>query len=476
MRTFFMIKDLTKGNIFKNILIFSLPIIIGLLIQQLYNLADSIIVGQYIGEDGIAAIGTTGSINILIIALGNGITGGFAIIVGQKFGAKDEAGVKKSIGHAISLSLIICLILTIVALSISKQLLTLLQVPSSIYQWSYDYITWIYIGIFSIVGYNLISSILRALGNSLVPLIFLILASIINVGLDILFVGVFRLGVGSAALATVISQTISGVLSFIYAFKKYPLIRVSFRDFILEKKESFDQLKNGLPMGFQYSLISLGIIVVQTTINSFATPGDSSIIAAFATAGRIEGFFIVPFWGIGAAMTAYMAQNYGAKNLNGIKMGMRIAVILTVLVTIFASTTLFFLGRYGVYIFISEPSENILYYLDLYFKITPLFYLFLGFILTFRSVLQGMGDSWFNLSVGLLELASRALIIYFFAEQFGYYIVYFAGTLTWVVTALAFIIRFFYFLWKKQKFDFFISKPHPDLPPPEVAYDIPLTY
>lgn len=471
-----MIKDLTKGNVFKNILLFSLPIILGLLIQQLYNLADSVVVGNYIGEDGIAAIGTTGSINFLIIALGTGITGGFAIIIGQKFGAKDYEGMKKSIGNAFSLSIIICVILTAVALAASRPLLDLLRVPANIYEWSYDYITWIYIGIFSIVGYNLISSILRALGNSVIPLIFLVIASLVNVGLDILFVGVWKLGVGSAALATVISQTISGVLSFIYAFAKYPIIRISVADLILEKKEALKQLGNGLPMGFQFSLISLGIIAVQSAINSFATPTDTSIIAAFATSGRIEGFFIIPFWGIGSAMTAYMAQNYGARNLAGIRKGMKVAMMLTVMTAVFAFVILFFFGRYGVYAFINDPSDNLLYYLNLYFRIVPGFYIFLGMILTYRSSLQGLGDSLFNLGMGILELVSRIFIVTVFSPVFGYYAVYFSGTITWIVTAASLVARYYHLTGKKIRNDFLRDKEKPVPADQELVVDIPLTY
>jgi len=450
-----MTHDLTKGNIFKNILRFSLPIIIGLIIQQLYNLVDSVIVGQFIGEDGIAAIGTTASINFLIVALGTGTTGGFAIVIAQKFGAKDYQGMKKSVGNSITLAIILCAILTVIALTSTRSLLNLLGVPADIYEWSYQYITWIYIGIFTIVGYNMISSILRAIGNSITPLIFLSIASVINVGLDLLFVGVLRLGVGSAALATVISQAISGIGSYIYAIKKYPILRVTLKDLMLEKKEALRQISNGLPMGLQFSIISLGIVAIQSVINSFAGPSDNSIITAFATCARIEGIIIVPFWGGGAAMAAYMGQNYGARNKIGIEKGLKIANRLSFGIAVMCAVLLIPLGPLMINLFVDNPSTNLIHYSRIYFWTMPPFYIFLGMILVYRNSLQGLGDATFALFGGVVELVMRSLVAYGLAPLIGYYAVFLSNPITWTFTALFFLGRYVFFMKKKTRVKYF---------------------
>jgi len=452
-----MTHNLTKGNIYRNILLFSLPIIVGLIIQQLYNLVDSVIVGHFIGEDGIAAIGTTAAINFLIVALGTGTTGGFAIVIAQKFGARDYPGVKKSVGNAITLAIILCAILTVVALSSTRNLLNLLNVPDDIFAWSYDYITWIYIGIFSIVGYNLITSILRALGNSVTPLIFLAIASGINVGLDILFVGVFTMGVGGAALATVISQTLSGIGSYIYAFIRYPILRVTFKELILEKKEAMHQLANGLPMGLQFSIISIGIVAIQSVINSFAVPNDNSIITAFATSARIESIIIIPFWGLGAAMSAYMGQNFGARNQEGIVKGLKIAKHLAFGLAVLCAAILMPLGPLMVNLFIKEPSVNLMMYSRLYFWMIPPSYISVGLILIYRNTLQGLGDSTFALIGGILELVLRVAVAYGLAPVIGYYAVFLSNPITWTITAAFFIWRYHFLIKDKIKKQYFLE-------------------
>ncbi len=450
-----MTRDLTKGNIYRNIILFSLPIIIGLVIQQLYNLVDSVIVGHFIGEDGIAAIGTTAAINFLIVALGTGTTGGFAVIIAQKFGAKDYDGLKKSVGNSITLAFILCAILTVIALSSTSNLLHLLNVPDDIFAWSYEYITWIYIGIFTIVGYNLISSILRALGNSITPLVFLALASVINVGLDILFVGVFRMGVGGAALATVISQALSGIGSYIYAFIRYPILRVTVKELILEKKEALHQLGNGLPMGLQFSIISIGIVAIQSVINSFAVPNDNSIITAFATSARIEAIIIVPFWGLGAAMASYMGQNYGARNKEGIVKGLKIAKRMAFGLALFCAAILMPLGPLMINLFVEEPSTNLLMYARLYFLIIPPFYIAVGLILIYRNTLQGLGDATYVLFGGILELIIRVSVAYGLAPIIGYYAVFLSNPITWTITAFFFMWRHHFFIKEKIRKNYF---------------------
>jgi putative MATE family efflux protein len=451
-----MTHDLTKGNIYKNITWFALPIILGLIIQQLYNLVDSVIVGQFFGEDGIAAIGTTASINGLIVALGTGTTGGFAIVIAQKFGAKDYIGLKKSVGNAISLAVILCAILTIAALVSTRPLLDVLNVPANIYEWSYEYITWIYIGIFTIVGYNMITAILRSVGNSVTPLIFLSIASVINVGLDLLFVGVLRLGVGSAALATVISQAISGIGCYIYAFKRYPILQITFHDLYLERKEAWRQIENGLPMGLQFSIICIGIIAVQSVINSFATPTDNSIITAFTACVRIESIVIVPFWGVGAAMAAYMGQNYGARNKESIVKGLKIANRLALLIALFCLAVLMPFGPLMINLFVRTPSANLLQYARTYFWIIPPFYASLGTILVYRNSLQGLGDAKFALFGGIIELVFRVLTAYGLAPLIGYYAVFLSNPITWTVTAVFFVLRYFFFM-KKMREQFFLQ-------------------
>lgn len=446
---------MTKGNIGKQITYFALPILLGLIVQQIYALSDTVIVGQYYGENGISAIGTTGSISNLIVSLGAGSTAGFAIIIAQKFGSKDYQGLKKSVGNSIVLTIIIALILTTIALIFSKVFLNLLLVPTEIFNDSLGYINAIYFGIFFVLGYNLITSILRSIGDSIFPLIFLCLSAVINIGLDLLFIAVFKFGIPSAGYATIISQGISAVVSFIYGFIKFPLIRLKFNDFILEKKEVLLLLGNGLPMGFQYSIINIGLIAIQRTINGFATREDTSIIASFTFTSKIDGFLVCPFNGLSIAMASFCGQNYGAKNFERLKKGIIFTTIIGVFYSFIATLVIFFFGIKFIPLMVNEQeiTPNLIYYTSLYFKINPWFFIPLLLILLYRNALQGMGDNIMPLFGGLLELVSRVGIAIGLPFLFGYYALYISNPVTWILTSILFTIRLIFFM-KRVKIKF----------------------
>jgi len=445
-----MSRDLTKGSIAKSILIFSIPIFIGLIVQQFYSIVDGIVAGHIYGEAAIAAVGTTSSINSLIINLGAGATAGFSIVISQKFGAKNFDGMRKSIGNSITLTLIIGAILTALAVSFAKPILHLISVPENIFDDAYSYVLPIYIGIILTLGYNLATSMLRAIGNSLTPLLILIGASLINLGLDALFLAVFKMGVKGTGWATLISQGLACIVTFIYAFCKYKMLRVSFKDLKLEKKESLNQLSYALPMGFQYSITSIGMIAVQRLINSFSVE-EPALIAAFSTCGKIQGVLVTPIWGMGTVMAAYAGQNYGARDYDRLVKGIKFGLIFNAAYAIFCSVVLILVGRYFLHIFVTDPSPNLIKYANEYFYIVPPFYVFVSIILVLRNSIQGMKDKLFPMLGGVLELASRIAISFLLVKAISYYAAYVADPITWFVASIFFIIRTKIYMKKVKK-------------------------
>ena len=279
-----MVQDLTSGKPLKQIMKFALPIFIGNVFQQLYSMVDTIIVGNTLGEAALAGVGATSAISFLVIGFVQGMTAGFSVKTSQYFGSRDEYNVKRSVATSFMLCAVLTVILTLISVFTTMPLLKLMKTPDEVIQYSYDYIVIIYAGLFATVFYNMVSSILRALGDSKVPLLFLIMASVINVGVDLLFIVVFKMGVAGAGWATVLSQLLSAIACLIYMFKKYDILKIKKEHFKTSWRFCYQHLAIGLPMALQYSIIAIGIMVQQSAVNVLGT----RYVSAYTAATKID--------------------------------------------------------------------------------------------------------------------------------------------------------------------------------------------
>ncbi|WP_209741411.1 MATE family efflux transporter [Clostridium tertium] len=438
-----MTKDMTTGNPVKLILLFSIPLLIGNIFQQFYSMVDTIIVGRFIGVDALAAVGSTGSMSFLINGFVVGLTSGFAVLVSQKFGAKDEEGLKKSVASALVLSLIATGVVTLVSVLLAKPMLHLMNTPDNIIDDANAYIIIIYAGTIATVVYNIIAGILRALGDSKTPLYFLIVASILNIVLDIIFIVNFSMGVAGAAWATIISQGVSGLLCIIYTYKKYKILRLKKEDFKVKSRVYKKHLKIGIPMALQFSITAIGIMTVQGALNVFG----SSAIAAYTAASKVLQIVMQPAITFGVTMATYCGQNLGAKNYIRIKEGVKKCTEISVITSIIAGIILVFGGKFFVGLFIENPDASILAYAQECLNYSAIFFIPLGLIFIYRNALQGMGESFVPMIAGAFELIARAVVAFTLPSFIGYTGICLADPVAWLSAAIPLGIYYF----KKMK-------------------------
>lgn len=317
--------DMTKGNPAKLIGRFIYPLILGNIFQQLYNMVDTIIVGQYLGPKALAAVGATGTIMFLILGFMSGLTTGFTILTSQRFGAGDEKGIRSSVANAILLSIIFTVLMTIISVIGMPGLLVLMQTPADIIHMSYDYIIVICYGMAFTILYNIMAAFLRAIGNSTLPLIFLSISAILNIFLDIFFIVILHSGVSGAAWATIISQGISGILCLLYIYFKVPILHVRPKDLRLDSHISKLQLMIAIPMALQFSITAMGAMIVQAALNRFG----SLVIASYTAASKVEQLVTQPFSAMGMTMATYAAQNKGVGDINRIVKGAKISNLMS---------------------------------------------------------------------------------------------------------------------------------------------------
>ncbi len=440
----FMELDMTKGNPLKLIVRFMVPLIIGNIFQQLYNMADTIIVGRYVGVGALAAVGSTGTIMFLIIGFMQGMTTGFTILTSQRFGSGDIAGLKKSVGNAAVLSAIVTVIGTLISVGCMDGLLKLMNTPADIFQDAKDYITIICIGLVCNILYNLLASILRAVGNSKVPLYFLVVAAVLNVFLDLFLIIQFDMGVAGAAWATVISQGVSGILCLIYIMKKVDLLHITKEDWKLDYYCVRNQLSIGIPMALQFSITAIGTILVQSALNMLG----SVAVAAYTAAGKVEQFVTQPFLAMGMTMATYCAQNTGVNDIRRIRKGVMIANIMSAIYGVVIAFVVVYAMPYLVRLFITGDAQQILDYAKTYIKISSAFFIPLGMIFIFRNVLQGCGYSFVPIMGGVIELLSRAVLAFIAARLMSFTGVCFANVAAWITAGGYLWIAYLYTMKK----------------------------
>lgn len=432
-------KDMTIGDPFKLILFYSIPLLLGNMFQQMYSMADTIIVGKLLGTNALAAVGTTGPMNFLVLGFVMGITSGFAVITAQRFGAKDENGVRRSVAMNIMLCIIIGLLCMVASLSTARFILRIINTPIEIFDDAAEYIIIIYIGIPATMLYNATACILRALGDSKSPLYFLIISSILNIILDIVLILYFDMGVAGAAWATVISQAFAGIISLIYMAIRFPILRIHHRDFTWDMWFAWQHLKIGLPMAFQFSITAIGVIILQGALNVFGPVK----IAAYTAAQKVEQLVTAAASTFGVTMANYAGQNLGAKNINRIKAGTWQCSILSVLFSIFAMFVVFVFPEQLTSLFIKGTQPDVINASRTYLRICGTFFPVLFLLFIYRNVLQSIGRGFMPLMAGVAELAARTIASYTLPGIFGYAGICIAGPLAWIAATIPLAIAYF---------------------------------
>lgn len=434
-----MTNDMTKGNPLKIFIWFSIPLLIGNIFQQLYSMVDTIIVGRFVGVDALAAVGSTGSMFFLVNGMVIGLTSGFSVLVSQKFGAKNETEIRKSVASNITLTLISAIIITVIALIVKRPLLDLMNTPKNIFEDANTYITIIYIGISTQIAYNMAAGILRALGDSKTPLYFLIISSIINIILDLVFIVKFKLGVAGAAYATNISQGLSAMLCLIYSYRKYQVLRLKKEDFKVEKDYYKTHLKIAIPMGLQFSVTGVGIIIVQGAVNVFG----SNVIASYTAASKVLQLVMQPLISFGVTIATYAGQNLGAKRFDRIKKGVKVMNKISIITSLIAGAILVLFSKYFVMLFIENPSAEIIGYTQEVLNYSAVFMIFLGFIFVYRNVLQGMGESFVPMMAGFYELAARSVVAFILPKFIGFTGICLADPIAWIAAAVPLMFTYY---------------------------------
>ncbi len=443
-----MERDMTVGSPGKMILQFTFPLFIGNVFQQLYNMADTIIVGKFVGANALAAVGSTGTIMFLIIGFLQGLTAGFTVPTAQKFGAGDLKSMRKTVGSAVILSAGVSVVMTVISMLGMKSLLHLLNTPSDIFDDAYAYIMVICGGIFAQVLYNLLASILRALGNSKIPLYFLILAAGLNVVLDLLFIVVFHMGAVGAAYATVISQGVSGMLCLIYIIKKVPVLKMEKDDWKMKGHLVKIQFGVGFPMALQYSITAIGSMMMQSALNILG----SVVIAGFTAGSKIEQLVTQAYVALGTTMATYSAQNMGAGKVDRIRKGFKNAMIIGTVYSVVTSIFVMTVGKYLTPLFLSENLGQIMGYVDIYLKCVGLFFIPLAVVNIFRNGIQGMGYGLLPMMAGVAELIGRGVVAIFASEKKSYVGVCMASPAAWILAGGLLLIMY-YFIMKNIKYN-----------------------
>lgn len=438
-------KTLTEGTPWKQILLFSIPIFWGNIFQLLYSLVDTKIVGSTLGTEALAAVGSVSTLHTLMTGFLNGLTLGFSLITAMCFGADQMKRLKKSFAMTIELGVLTTAVLVVALMFVLQPLLHLLNVPEEQFGMSYAYISVLIVGLFATVLYNLCANTLRAIGDSLTPLLFLILATVSNIGLDYLFILEFHMGVQGAAYATVLAQLISVVLCFVRISRKFPILHLQKSDFRPEKELIVEMYKSGLSMGLMSCLVSIGTIMLQSAINTFGT----TVIVAHTAARKVFEIMSLPMSVLGSAMATYCGQNYGAKRFDRIRQGIRasllIAAIWSVAVFIICHTVEGALIRFVA----STTDAEVIYWGSMYLKVDMSFIIVCGVIVILRNSMQGFGDRVVPVFSSCIELAGKIIFAFVFAPMFAYWGIIWAEPVVWIAMVIPLIVKVVHTLKKE---------------------------
>ena len=436
--------NMTHGNPTGLLLRFAIPMLIGNIFQQLYTLADSVIVGQFLGANALAAIGSTGSVTYLFFSVCNGISSGSSVVTSQYFGAGDDANTKRAIANAAYIMFTTALVMGIAAYLAAPGLLALMATPIEIRADATLYMRMSCIGVPLVAVYNYASSMLRALGDSKTPLYFLIFSCILNIVLDIFCVYNLGLGIFGAALATIIAQVVSGVGCLLYALRTNPYFKLTKEDMRPDKQVIGKSVKLGLPMALQWSLIAISTTALQAFVNTFGT----AVMAAFTTTNRIEGLVHMPYGSISAALATYAGQNYGAGDMKRVKEGLKNGMFLASIFTAVVMVVYLTMAEGIIGLFVKEQEV-----IDLgarALRLTSWFYIFLALIYMCRGILNGVGDALFALINGMVEVIVRVSTPFLLVliPGVGLWSIWWTTGITWTISAASCLWR--YLSWRKK--------------------------
>lgn len=433
-----MTKDLTTGSPLKLIITFTFPAFLGMLFQQFYNVVDTIIVGKLLGIGPLAGVGATGSLNFMVLGFCMGICNGFAIPIAQKFGAGDQVELRKFVANSLWLVAIIALVLTVPVCVYCRPILRVMNTPEDVFEYAYQYIFIIFLGIPAALLYNILAAILRSLGDSKTPVLFLALSSVLNIGLDIISIKLWGMGVDGTALATVISQGVSGVICFFYMKKRFTVLQMS-RE---ERRPDGAKMKRlcymGIPMGLQYSITAIGSLVIQATMNGFG----SVAVAGATAANRINGFLTCPIEALGASMAPYVGQNLGAGKLDRVSRGVIDASLCGFVSSGVLYVIIWLYGAQLTGIFLDAPDPAVTAYAVEFLRIVGAGYCLLTLVNVVRFSIQGLGFSVLAILSGVMEMIARCFAGLVIAPHIGFAAVAMGHPLAWLFADIFLIPAF----------------------------------
>lgn len=445
-----MIKDMTKGTPWKLIFAFMVPVCCGNIFQNFYNIVDSMIVGRFLGVEALAAVGSTGSINFLVIGWIVGMTSGFGIQLSQAFGANDE----KRLRHYLAMSAYLCIglafFMTAGLIIFNRSILQWMNTPEEIFYNTAKYIGIIYAGLPVTILYNMLATIARALGDSKTPLYFLVISSVLNIILDVLFIAVLPFGVAGAAYATVLSQMVSAFLCLVYVWKKFPIIHFTRKDARIKGRSLYNLLSMGVPMGLQFSITAIGTMIVQASLNTLG----AIYIAAYSATMKIQNIVTQVYPALGTAIATYTGQNYGAGEMKRIKKGVNACLIIEVIYSILVMALSWSVFPGAVRIFAEDPTGELQMIACQMFRISMWFFIPLGSIFIYRNVLQGVGNGLVPMLGGVFELIARALVIHVCFDSMQFIAICISDPAAWI-SALIPLIPYYYWFMNRKSFKLF---------------------
>lgn len=427
-----MTKSMTEGKPLPLILQFAVPLLVGNLLQQTYNIIDAAIVGRILGPDALAGVGASSSVQFLVLGFCIGVCCGFGIPVARSFGAQDYEKMRSDIFHGMVLTGLFAVVLTVLCALLCPQILQLLSTPEDIYANAYQYLLIIFLGIPFNLLYNLLSGIFRSVGDSRTPFMFLAFSTVLNIGLDLFFIIVLHLGCAGAALATVISQAVSGILCYLYMRKKMPILRLNRQECRLDGHTVKMMLAMGLPMGLQYSITAIGSMVMQSANNGLG----SVYVSGFTAGMRIKQFAMCPFDALATGVSVFCSQNLGAGRIQRIKTGIRQGTLVGILYGVFAGLVLVFFGRTLSLLFVSGENAAILDASAKYLRCLGCFYWSLGILNVCRMSTQGLGFSGRVVFAGMMEMAARIGVSLILVPMFGFTAICFADQSAWLAACI----------------------------------------
>ncbi len=439
-----MTKDMTNGSPMKLIVGFAFPLLFGFLFQQFYNLVDTLIVGRFLGVNDLAGVGATGSINFLIIGFCMGICSGFSIPISHKFGAGDQEGVRRYVANATWLCMVFATVLTIVTAIFCREILVLMKTPEDILESAYTYIFVIFLGIPATFLYNMVSGVIRALGDSKTPVVFLVMSSFINIGLDLVFIINLKMGVMGAALATVIAQVVAGVGCLLFMIWKFEILHIRKNEWVADRHMMGVLCGMGIPMGLQYSITAIGSVVLQSATNLLG----SSAVAAVTAGGRVGGFLACPFDALGSTMATYGGQNVGAGKLERLRKGLKSCVLLGIGYSIVSFVVVLIGGGALARLFVESTEIEIIDNVKLYLMFNTATYSLLALVNIVRFLIQGMGFPTFAILAGVLEMIARTIAGIVLVPMLGFTGVCLGNPAAWIL-ADAFLIPAYFIVEKR---------------------------